>query len=918
MAKGPPRTSRTVSALLLGLAATAAITVCHLFGLDGRTELLTLDLRFRYFSSAPANDDVVIVEIDDRSLQELGRWPWPREILAGVVEVLQECGARAVALDIILPEPQKTRYVAAEGDVYDPDTAPIIGTAGPRTVFDDALFEDAFRKGRVLLPMHLDFESTDLGADEALDANVAEVLRADPRADFLSVLRKAYPELGTGTRGPEIERTARLYWRNRSLHFLKRFVIPPERAAGYPARPGVIAPPLVRFAALCHRSGFVAYVPEDDGIMRRMPLLARAGEDLYPQFALALAEEWLAGEGSAEISADRSRITVRCPGGQTREIPVDGRGNLLINWAPGRGRFRRESAARVASVRQLRKRMEKNQVLPRLYGLALLQRLGHTRLIAKMDAIYRERMAQAAARQRAALYDPKAVIEPPTRLLEAEREAEKRIDDFLTDVLDDLEFYAGGKPKDDPDRRAAEQLAARYAEFVKLTRDENELLRGEIAEGLNEIRRRVKGKICLVGSTSTGAMDFVPTPVDPRMPGVRVHANIFNTIVSESFVTEAHPAIDVAVILLAGAVVSLLGTRLAVVRAGPLALLLAAGYAVVNLFVVFAALNCRLVLVAPIAAMVAGFLVVTAYRQFTEERAKRHIRGLFAHALSPALVDRLIEDPSLARIGGERRVLSCFFSDLEHFTPLAERLGESDTVVLLNRFFDRMTEVIQTRWGGYLNKFLGDGIISFFGAPVVQEDHARRALAAAVSCQDELVRLNRSLAEEFGDWVELACRIGVATGPVMVGNCGSTQRMDYTAIGDCVNLASRLESANKQFGTRVLADEVAWREGDDGTLLARPLGKVLVVGKTEPVAVWNVLGPLAAASQQVRLGVADFARGVGLYQQRGFAEAVRAFQAALEKLPGDGASQFHISLCRQHLAAPPPGDWDGAVELTVK
>ncbi|MGB2821077.1 MAG: CHASE2 domain-containing protein [Phycisphaerae bacterium] len=916
MAKGPAKTSRTASALAIGLGATAVIAACHLLGLDSRTELLTLDLRFHHFSSAPANDDVVIVEIDDGSLQKVGRWPWPREVLAGVVEVLQECGARAVALDIIMPEPQKTRYLSAAGDVYDPDTAPIIGTAGPQAVFDDALFENALRTGRVLLPMHLDFDSTDLGPDEALDANVCEALRADPRAEFVSVLREAYPELKSQTRDREVERTARLYWRNRSLHFLKRFVIPPERAVGYPARPGVSAPPLVRFAALCHRSGFVAYVPEADGIMRRMPLLARTGEDLYPQFALALAEEWLAGEGSAEISADRSRITVRCPGGQSRVIPVDDQGRLMINWAPGQGRFRRESAARVASVWQLRKRMEKNQVLPRVYGLALLQRLGHTSLIADMDAVYRERMAQAAAGQRAALYDPKAVIEPPTRLLEAEREAEKRIDDFLTDVLGDLGFYVGGKPKDDPDRRAAEQLAGRYAEVVKLTRDENELLRGQIAEGLNEIQRRVKGKICMVGSTSTGAMDFVPTPVHPRMPGVLVHANIFNTIVSGAFVTEAHPAVNVAVILLAGLLVSVLGARLPILQAGPLALLMAAGYAVVNLFVVFAVLDCWLVLVSPIAAMLASFLMVTAYRQLTEEQEKRRIRNEFAHTLSPALVDQLLADPT--QLDPKRQTLTCFFSDLTKFTPLAERLGEQGTVALLRRYFDRMDDVVQNRFGGFVSKYMGDGILSFFGAPVAQEDHARRALLAAAGCLREIEELNEDIAGELDERAQLSCRVGISTGPVMFGDCGSTNRPDYTAIGDCVNLASRLESANKQFGTLILVDEEAWRQGDDGSLLARPLGRIIVVGKTEPVGVWNVICPAAAASDALRGAVEDFARGVELFQRRAFAEAADAFEAVLSRLPDDGASRFHISLCRQYLAAPPPDGWDGAVQLTEK
>jgi len=917
MAKRPTKTSRMVPALLVGLAATVLIAACHLFGLDGRTELLALDVRFRYFSSAPRNDDIVIVEIDDRSLKELGRWPWPREILAGIVETLQECGARAIALDIIMPEPQKPRYVSAESDIYDPDTAPLIGTPNPHPVFDDACFEDALGKGRVLLPMHLDFGSTDLGSDEALDAGIRKVLRADPNADFRSVLRDVLPDLPPATRTPEMERAARLYWRNRALHSLRRFVIPPGRARGYPARSGVAAPPLVRFAALCRGSGFVAFVPEQDGTVRRMPLLARSGEDIYPQFALVLASERLTGGKRPEIRADASEVRIGLPGGAEHAIPVDDRGRMLINWAPGRGSFPSESAARMASVWQLRKRIRRNRRYSLLTDLALAQQLKQTdllKLFAKVDALYGQRTREQTARQRAALYDPGKAAPPSGATLAAEEAIERQIEDAVKGLLEDLDFLVGAKPREDPQRRAIEQLAAKHAELAAA----NAQHRRDIAEKYDSIRHRVKGKICIIGSTSTGAADFVPTPVRPRMPGVKVHANIFNTIASGAFVTEAHPAVNLAAILLAGALVSLLGARLPVLRAGVLGIVLAGAYTGANLWVVFAVLRCWLVLVAPIAAMAASFLVVTAYRQITEERAKRHIRNLFAHALSPALVDRLIEDPSLARVGGERRVLSCFFSDLAHFTPLAERLGEQGTVGLLNRYFDRMTEVIQTQCGGYLNKFLGDGIIGFFGAPVVQADHARRALAAAVACQAELVPLNESLREEFGDWVELSCRIGIATGPVMVGNCGSTQRMDYTAIGNCVNLASRLESANKQFATRVLVDDEAWRQGDDGSLLARPLGKILVVGKTEPVAVWHVLGLLTTASEASRLGAADFSRGVALFERRGFAEALRAFQAVLEKLPGDGPSRFHAALCRQYLANPPGEDWNGAIQLTEK
>ena len=159
---------------------------------------------------------------------------------------------------------------------------------------------------------------------------------------------------------------------------------------------------------------------------------------------------------------------------------------------------------------------------------------------------------------------------------------------------------------------------------------------------------------------------------------------------------------------------------------------MAVAYAAFNASVVFGVMNCWLAVWHPLMAMVAGFAMVTAYRQLTEERAKRRIRALFAHAMSPALVDRLLEDPSVARLGGERRVVTCFFSDMAGFTSLSERLGEQGTVSLLNRYFDRMTDVIQNRNGGYLNKFLGDGLFVFFGAPVFQDDHPARAIRAAI------------------------------------------------------------------------------------------------------------------------------------------------------------------------------------------
>jgi adenylate cyclase len=309
-----------------------------------------------------------------------------------------------------------------------------------------------------------------------------------------------------------------------------------------------------------------------------------------------------------------------------------------------------------------------------------------------------------------------------------------------------------------------------------------------------------------------------------------------------------------------------------------------------------------------------SFAGIMSFRQLTEERAKKHIRGLFSNALSPGLVDRLIADPAMAKLGGERRVVSCLFSDVAGFTALAERLGEQATVRMLNAYFESMTEVLQERHGGYLNKFIGDGLLAFFGAPVAQEDHARRAVEAALDCHAALPELNRHLAELLGD-VPLKIRVGVSSGEAMVGNCGSYQRMDYTAIGDCVNIASRLEGANKAFATGVLVDEATWRAGGDG-LAARPLGRVRVVGRAEPVSVWNVVG--RDADGATHDAFERFAEGVRLFQQRDFAAAAERFAGARDKLGGDRACDVYLELCRRYESEPPGEDWNAALELTEK
>ena len=217
-----------------------------------------------------------------------------------------------------------------------------------------------------------------------------------------------------------------------------------------------------------------------------------------------------------------------------------------------------------------------------------------------------------------------------------------------------------------------------------------------------------------------------------------------------------------------------------------------------------------------------------------------------------------------------------------------------------------------------MNKFLGDGIFVFFGAPVFQADHAARAVAAALECQDEVAALNRELVGEFDPPVQIRMRIGLATGKVMVGDCGSSDKQDYTAIGPTVNLASRLEGANKFFKTRILTTRYTYDlvGVHASQWLVRPLGKIIVVGTSEPVEVWNPLCPRADAPNEMIAACERFTAGMTAFAAGDFATAAKAMGDVLAVWPDDGAAKVYLDLCRTYEKSRPEG-WQ-VVRLTEK
>ncbi len=949
----------------LGLAATLIALAFHRTDAVRLAELKVLDFQFNALPTISARSDIVHVELDDKALEEIGRWPWPRRRLAQLIDTLAHCGARSVMLDILLPHPQAPRFVKeGQTDLYTAEGTDVLNPqAPPVLVVDDIELGDVLARYRNLfLAMHVDIvrpprpdphqelvetlarmvttrpaitraaaaaeltpplaqveQAMATGKARGLERRIRACLREEPDLSRRRVCQKLFGRREPGSENEEI--LSRAYLRQRALAVIERFALPAGSFANLQMPAARAVPPLITFARVIRHTGFVTVEPDADGVVRRIPLLVKTDRGVFPQLALVLAGETLAQThgGQYGLSAEERAVVISCPDGFTRRIPVDRRGYMLINWCRGRRR-QHISAVAAQDVWRAREALQANTDRVRwrwIKMLDLIRRSEDRECFAEADAVWAKLADARWARHRALLFEPAAAPPEPVELAQRERQLDGKLRQLGKVMVEELDsFYLAGDPSPDEAPQIT-QLRALRAE-LRAFEAENAKLQRRLEEAKDRLRARIEGKLCLVGSSATGAADFVPTPLHKRTPGVTVHANILNTILADDFVAESGPLLSGLLVLGAGIFVAGITATRGAISAAALLATTAIGYAAVDTMV-WRAWTYWMILVGPIGAMLVCFTVVTAYRQLTEQRHKRQITNTFKQYLSPAMVDRLVDDPTRANLGGERRQLSSLFSDLAGFTSLSERLGPERTVNLLNRYLDRVGEIVQLRHGGTLSKYEGDGVFAFFGAPIPQPDHAARAIAAAIDCQEFLPDFNRALQADglLPAGARLSVRVGITTGEVLVGNMGSTRRIAYTAIGDAVNLAARLEAANKFFGTRILVNGPAWEAGR-AAMLGRPLGKVLVVGKTEPVVVWEPLAADGQADEDLRRLAEDFSGGVERYAAGDFHEARERFCAIIARTD-DEPARVYLRFCEQAIDSPPdPIDFDGVIRLAEK
>ncbi|HRE82773.1 MAG TPA: adenylate/guanylate cyclase domain-containing protein [Opitutaceae bacterium] len=428
-----------------------------------------------------------------------------------------------------------------------------------------------------------------------------------------------------------------------------------------------------------------------------------------------------------------------------------------------------------------------------------------------------------------------------------------------------------------------------------------------------EIFNRVRGKVVFVGANAAGTFDDVATPLHAPEPGVITQWTAYANAQDRGFLDDAPRGVVVLTLVVMVGMIAWAGRHgvglVAPALVASVALLLALGLSIVAFL--------QGVWVGPAAPAIGAAVAFSAVAvaSFRLERArKREIQGWFGAYVSPAVVKKLIADPEALQLGGERREVTVFFSDLVGFTALAESMPAENLVKVINLCLEELSSVIFDR-GGYVDKYIGDAIMAVFGNPEDLPDHASAACLAALECGRRLEALNQTLQREHG--VQLKIRIGLNTGEAVVGNVGSSRKKNFTVLGDAVNLASRLEGANKMLDTAILIGPQTAR-AVEGKILTRPVALLRVKGKTEAVEVYEPLAATVSAEETTRRFSELSHTGFRAYLSADFPRAESAYAKAALLRPNDAVTLRCLHQARTLAAEGVPTGWQPTLILETK
>jgi len=419
----------------------------------------------------------------------------------------------------------------------------------------------------------------------------------------------------------------------------------------------------------------------------------------------------------------------------------------------------------------------------------------------------------------------------------------------------------------------------------------------------------LKDSLVFIGATEIGIYDLRPTPVDSTLPGVEIHATVTSNFLQNNFLIRNGYVVSLETFFIF-LFPLILSFYLSLTKRTFLGLL---GYSVTMLcytfinITIFKKFNFNINIISPALSLTLSYFISEAYRNLIEEKQSRFIKKAFSSYVSDKLVEQISKNPDLLKLGGEKREITILFSDIRGFTTLSEKTKPEQLVELLNEYFTPMTNITLAN-NGTLDKYIGDAIMAIFNAPMDVPDHTYYACKTALEMIENLAEVNKNFQKKGYPTIDIG--IGLNTGEAIVGNMGTDRRFDYTAIGDSVNLASRLEGTNKVFGTRVIVSESTYNHVKD-KFNFRMLDKIQVKGKHEGVTIYELNNHLADEIQK------SYHKALNFYFERNFSEAFQLFNYLIDKY-NDQASKTLSERCKYYIDTPPSDSWNGVFILKSK
>ncbi|MFC1624213.1 CHASE2 domain-containing protein [Candidatus Omnitrophota bacterium] len=845
------------------LAAAMIILTSFLFSdLYESFESKTIDLRFQLRGAISQRQDILFVEMDERAIEDMGRWPWPRDIFARIIDTLKALNVKTILFDVTFTEPTQL--------VVDREKLSVgLGLEENKKIIQNfvAATGEALTEGQVSPSEAKDSLNQINEGIELWEEKIQKTFYETVKDNDL-ILAEAIKNAGNVYLGYNLEvlHTAEDILRNNTYPGLRKELIgwAEENPEG-------------SFTDLPPRLKNTPFTPQETTLfLKRSNIYTLLNKNL--ELGLEDLTRALGESDSTDLRVHYNDVRTKLFKERLEDALKETSGLSFKELVWELGLFRPADIQLLKEQHQsyeLEQLFSKNtgipysdkedflpaiKMSPPILPLAKeIKGAGYLNAIGDKDGTLRK--VPLFVRYKDRIYPHIALrfilddwdIDPQEELRITPQSLEIRGTRIPVDEKGFLFVNWVDKWQDSFQHLSCSevyrlwQLKRNVEENLKLSPEELEA--GNLKESLTEDKNKLeeankklapllKDKICIIGLTAPGTHDYTPIPLEPDYPAVGTHANVLNTILEGNYLYKADLRTNLAIIFIiaifTGIAVALLSPMYSLISSFSILIL----YSLVCAFL-FKERGLWVDMVRPLGTVILSYIGIVSYNFATEEKEKRWIRNAFGHYVSKNVMEEILKDPSKLKLGGERKDLSVLFSDIRGFTTYSEKHQPEEVVNILNEYLDEMTKVI-LKHNGTLDKYVGDEIMAVFGAPAatIETDHAERAVATALDMLKRLKELQEKWKTEGKEPLDIG--VGINTGPMIVGNIGSTERMDYTVIGDAVNLGARIEALTRDYNNHLIISEFTYAYVKD-MVEAKALDAVKVKGKEEPVMMYEVL-----------------------------------------------------------------------------